>query len=295
MSRIVVIGPGAIGCAIGAALSQAGHDVVFAARTAFTTLSVRKDGEVPLTFPASVETSPTLVHPADWVFVCVKTYQVAATHAWLTAAVGPSTKVAVLQNGVEQCENVEPIVPEGTPIVPVIIDLPASRSAPGAVVWKRIALAGVPESTAGEEFCALFAGSFVTAETTGDFVTRGWRKLCNNAPSGAVLALSGQPMKVMHEAGVADVVRAVLRECVAVGRAEGATLEEALIETQMEAFLSADGDDGNSMYADRLAGREMEWQARNGVIVRKGAHHGIATPVSAALVPLLAAISNAHA
>ena len=39
-----------------------------------------------------------------------------------------------------------------------------------------------------------------------------------------------------------------------------------------------------------MAGRETEWDARNAVIVRKGARHGIATPVSAALVPLLAAL-----
>ena len=53
--------------------------------------------------------------------------------------------------------------------------------------------------------------------------------------------------------------------------------------------MSAGPDEGNSMYADRMAGRETEWDARNAVIVRKGARHGIATPVSAVLVPLLAA------
>jgi 2-dehydropantoate 2-reductase len=48
------------------------------------------------------------------------------------------------------------------------------------------------------------------------------------------------------------------------------------------------------MYEDRMAGREMEWNARNAVIVRKAAQHGIAVPVSTALVPLLAAISNSR-
>ena len=292
MSQITVIGPGAIGCAVGAALSQAGHDVTFAARTMFSRLSVQKEGEAPKFFLVNVVTAPEDISASDWVFVCVKTYQVPGVAAWLKAAVGPDTKVAVLQNGVEQRENVEPFVPDGTTIVPVIIDLPASRSAPGTVVWKRIAVAGVPESAAGQEFCALFAGSFLTAETTEDFVTRGWLKLCNNAPSGAILALSGQRMKVMQAPGVADVARAILGECVAVGRAEGATLDDGLIERQMAAFLSADGEDGNSMYEDRMAGREMEWKARNAVVVSKGIQHGIATPVSAALVPLLAAISN---
>lgn len=292
MSHITIIGPGAIGCAIGAALAQAGHRLTFCARTEFTSLSLRREGEAAQTFPATVVTSPQAVAPADWVFVCVKTYQVAGVASWLKAAVGPHTAVAVLQNGIEQRENVEAFVPRGTAIVPVIIDLPASRTAPGAVVWKRIALAGVPDTAAGREFCALFSGSFVTAETTTDFVTRGWLKLCNNAPSGAILALTGQRMKVMQAPGVAAVARAILHECVTVGRAEGAQLDEALTERQMQAFLSADGEDGNSMYEDRMAGREMEWNARNGVIVRKGALHGIPTPVSATVVPLLAAISS---
>lgn len=293
MSRITLIGPGAIGCAVGAALSEAGHEVTFCARKAFTRLSVQKEGEAPKLFFANVVTAPEDVPEADWVFVCVKTYQVPSVAAWLKAAVGPGTKVAVLQNGVEQRENVEPFVPEGTTVVPVVIDLPVSRMEPGKAVWKRIALAGVPESEAGREFCALFEGSFLTAETTEDFVTRAWLKLCNNAPSGAVLALTAQRMKVFKAPGVAEVARAILTETIAVGRAAGAKLDDELLERQMQAFLGAGDEDGNSMYEDRMAGREMEWSARNGVIVRKGAELGVPTPVSAALVPLLAAISEA--
>jgi 2-dehydropantoate 2-reductase len=293
MSRITLVGPGAIGCAIGAALLGAGHDVTFCARRSFSRLSVRKEGEPAKVFPARVVASPDKVPGADWVLLCVKAYQVAGAADWLHTAVGPGTKVAVMQNGVEQRENAEPYVPADTTIVPAVVDLPVSRTAPCEAVWKRVASVTVPDDAAGAEFCSLFAGSFVTAETTDDFVTRAWLKLCLNAPSGAILALTGQRMRVMRSHGVADVARAILKECVAVGRAEGATLDDALIERQIGFFLSANGDDGNSMYEDRMAGREMEWNARNAVIVRKAARHGIPVPVSAALVPLLAAISNA--
>lgn len=292
MSRVTVIGPGAIGCAVGAALVQSGHDVTFCARTGFSELSVRKEGEPPLIFPAHVVTQPGAAMPADWVLVCVKTYQVPAVADWLTATVGPDTKVAVIQNGVEQLENAQPFVPAATPIVPVVIDLPVSRTAPGVAVWKRIAVASVPESPAGREFAELFGGSFLAVSATPDFVTRAWLKLCNNAPSGAILALSGERMSVMKEPGIADLARAILAECIAVGRAEGACLDDEVMDRQIAAFLSAGGDEGNSMYEDRMAGRPMEWEARNGVIPRKGARHGIATPVSAALVPLLRAISQ---
>lgn len=290
MTRILVIGPGAIGCAVGAALLEAGREVTFCARQLFTRISLRKAGEEAKTFTARVKTSEKYITPADWVLLCVKAHQVPSAAGWLRAAIGPQTKVAVLQNGVEHRERVEPFVSKGAVIVPVVAELPVKRTAPGEVVWSRCALLTVAGDAAGREFCGLFAGSFVTASAVDDLVTAAWTKLCLNAPSGAILALTGQPMRVFHKPGVADVARAILQECLAVGRAEGAKLDDSLIERQMEAFMNAAPDEGNSMYADRMAGREMEWDARNAVIVRKGALHGIATPVSAALVPLLAAL-----
>jgi 2-dehydropantoate 2-reductase len=47
-----------------------------------------------------------------------------------------------------------------------------------------------------------------------------------------------------------------------------------------------------SMLADREAGRPLEWDIRNGVIIRKARAHGIATPISDVLVPLFAAASD---
>jgi ketopantoate reductase len=54
-----------------------------------------------------------------------------------------------------------------------------------------------------------------------------------------------------------------------------------------EMFRHAPTDMGTSMLADRDAGRPQEWDIRNGVIVRKARAHGIATPISDILVPLL--------
>lgn len=292
MTRVLVIGPGAIGCTVGAALIEAGHDVIFCARQSFARVSVQKAGEAAKIFPARVTTSEKDLASADWVLLCVKAHQVPSAAGWLSAAIGPQTKLAVLQNGVEHRERVEPYLPPGTPIVPVVVELPVSRQAAGEVVWRRIALLTVSDDAAGKEFCSLFAGSFIRAETSNDLVTVAWKKLCLNAPGGAILSLTGQPMRVFHKPGIADVARSILAECVAVGRAEGAKLDEGLIEPQIAFFLRAGPDEGNSMYVDRMAGREMEWDARNAVIVRKGARHGIPTPVSAALVPLLAALTS---
>ena len=46
------------------------------------------------------------------------------------------------------------------------------------------------------------------------------------------------------------------------------------------------------MHADRVAGRPMEYDARNGVIVRLGRKHGIQAPMNALMVALLEAAQN---
>jgi 2-dehydropantoate 2-reductase len=80
-------------------------------------------------------------------------------------------------------------------------------------------------------------------------------------------------------------------ECVAVGRAEGARLPDGLADEIAADLARMPPDLGTSMLFDREAGRELEWQVRNGVIQRLGAKHRIATPVSDVIVPLLAAAS----
>jgi 2-dehydropantoate 2-reductase len=49
---------------------------------------------------------------------------------------------------------------------------------------------------------------------------------------------------------------------------------------------------GTSILADREANRPLEWDTRNGVVLRRGRDHGIPTPIRDLVVPLLAAASD---
>jgi hypothetical protein len=65
-------------------------------------------------------------------------------------------------------------------------------------------------------------------------------------------------------------IRALVAEIRAVGRAEGADLPDDLPDLIL-AHMRQEARDGiNSIHADRRAGRAMEIDARNGVIVRAG-------------------------
>ncbi len=289
MTTIAIIGPGAIGLCVGTALLDQGHTVTFAGRQPFELVTIKTEEGVFRRHPAKSIVDGRLA-TADWVLICTKAHQTAGAADAIRAAIGPGTRIAVLQNGVEHAERLVSIVPAETPVVPVVVDIPAGRLGRGEVLWRGRAGLLVQNTDEGRAFCGLFAGTFVTAQTVDDLTTRMWRKLCVNAPSGAVLCLTGRPMEVFQAPGIADLARAILEECVAVGRACGADLGDEVVEAQMASFLAAAPGETNSMFDDYLAGHETEWDARNGVIVRKGDSHGIDVPVSRRLVPLLAAL-----
>jgi 2-dehydropantoate 2-reductase len=298
VAEIAVVGPGAIGCVAGSALVASGrHRVTLCARTGFDKVSIRrKDGSGDLEVPVTTVTSETQVHPSArpsaWVLVCTKAHQTASAAGWFRALVGPESVVAVLQNGVEHVARLAPLVPPGTRIVPVVVRCPAERVAPGEIILRSPALLIVPDTVEGRNFAELFAGTPVSVATTADFLTAAWEKLCQNAASGAITALTEQPLSVMREGLVADLARQIIEEGIAVGRAEGARLDASLASRLVGAMAAMPDAEhaGNSMYYDRLAGRALEYDARNGAIVRLGAKHGIATPVNAAMVALLSAV-----
>ncbi|MBL7098569.1 MAG: 2-dehydropantoate 2-reductase [Alphaproteobacteria bacterium] len=288
---IAIIGPGAIGGTLAFALS-ARHEVVICANQAFETLAItRVQTRERQTVPAQVQTSPAAAKPVDWVLVCVKSHQTPAVAGWLKALVGKNTRVAVLQNGVEHRERVAPLVPIGTTIVPVVVALPAERVAPGEIEMHGGAQLTVPDDDASHEFVGLFDGTFVKASTDRDFKTRVWEKLCLNCAGGALSALTLRPDALASTPEMTALGVRFIQETMAVGAAEGAKFADDLVEQLVAMQTSHRVARGNSMYYDRRDGKPLEWDARNGVVQRLGRKHGIPTPISDVIVPILRSMS----
>ena len=76
------------------------------------------------------------------------------------------------------------------------------------------------------------------------------------------------------------------------GRAEGARLDDGVVEQVVDGARRAPADSINSLLADRMAGRRMEIDARNGAVVRFGRKHGIPTPFNEMAVALLVAAQD---
>jgi 2-dehydropantoate 2-reductase len=287
---VALIGPGAIGTTIVAALHEVGRTPVVCGRTAHPQLEVRFDGG-QIVVPGPVLTDPAAItHPFNVVFVAVKTTQLEATAPWLAALCNEKTAVCVLQNGVEQKAMLADAV-AGATVLPSVVWFPAQRE-PDASVWLRAKpRLTLPDTPAAKLVQQTLEGTRCEVTLSDDFISVAWRKLLQNAVAG-LMVLSGRRAGMFSRADITDVALAYLRECLSVARAEGATLSDDVPQEIVDGFHCAPPDLGTSILADRQAGRPLEWDIRNGVVSRLGRKHGIATPISDIIVPLLAAGSD---
>lgn len=286
---LAVVGPGAIGTTVAAALHEVGRTPLLYGRTARDSLELRDaDGSVVVSGPVIVD--PAAAAPVDIVFLAVKATQIAAAAPWLTALGRPGTVVCVLQNGVEQEAMVAPYVP-GCPVVPSVVWFPAVTQEDGAVLLRGSPRLTLPDVPAAAVVAEALRGTRVSVELSADFTSVAWRKLLQNAAAG-LMALTGRPSGMYRRDDIGALALAYLRECLAVARAEGAVLGDDVPEELLDGFRSSPTDLGTSILADRVAGRPLEWEVRNGVIQRRGRAHGIPTPISDVVVPLLAAASD---
>ncbi len=288
MTTIAVIGPGAIGGTLAAWLAQVpAHEVTLCARTPLDRLVVDvPDGGVIEATPR-VLVDPRAATPVDWVITVTKTYDTEGAARWIERLLGPATSVAVVQNGVEHLERFAKLVPRDRTL-PVIVDIPAERSAPGRIRQRRDGTITAPSGDLGARFATLFGGTSLTVSLTDDFLSAAWRKLALNS-AGVVNALTRKPAGIARNAKVAALMRAIAAETVLVGRAVGARLPDTLPDEVVARYLASAPDSVNSLLADRLAGRPLELDARNGIVVRLGEAHGIATPLNAMAVTILEA------
>jgi 2-dehydropantoate 2-reductase len=293
MARVAVVGVGAIGATVAAAVQDAGeHELLLCARRPLDRIVVERPegGEVVLYAPVLIE--PDGVQAADWVLLAVKAHQTAGAAGWLHALCRAGTTVAVLQNGIDHVERVTPLAGDAE-VLPTVNWCPVEPVEPGRVRQRGALRLAVPDGAAGEAFAALLGGAADVA-VGGDFAREAWRKLCANAVSG-VMALAGRPAEIFGLDDVRAIATVLAYECAAVARAEGAPLSNEDADDVIAWIIDLPPDAGSSILTDRLAGRTLEWEARNGVIGRLARRHAIPTPVSDTVAALLHAASDGGA
>ncbi|GGO43190.1 putative 2-dehydropantoate 2-reductase [Streptomyces daqingensis] len=290
-AHIAVIGAGAVGGLTAAFAREAGLDVTLCLRSPLDELTMRTGGE-ELRPDLRFATSPGEVPPADWVFLTTKVQDTEGAAGWLRELCGPGTAVAVVQNGVDHEERVRPLLPEGTELLPALAYMAVERVAPGRIVHHFSSELHVPEGPAGDRFALLLEGSRLKVRTVADFRTAAWRKLFTNVAANPLTTILKQRMHILGDPEMHALAEDILREGVAVARAEGADVSDADAQSALRKNTSVPPDGGTSMLYDRLAGRPLEHEHITGAVVRAAERHGIDVPLNRMLLTMLRAVDR---
>ncbi|MFE5486436.1 2-dehydropantoate 2-reductase [Streptomyces sp. NPDC056527] len=292
MTRVAMVGVGAVGGVVAAGLASTGRlEVTACVRSPLGALQIdRPDGTVEkVSIPEVLD--PAQASAVEWVVLATKAHQTAGAKPWLERLCAAGTRVVVLQNGVEHRERVAPLLGAAARVLPAVVEISAESPRRGCIRLFNRPRVVVPKGDDGVEFAALCQGSGITVALTDDFVSAAWEKLCMNAANGAITALTMNRMPVFDNPRVAQLGRALVEEARRVATASGANLPDDLADQVIARLRAMPAESGSSMLWDRLAGRPLEYDARNGAVVRAGARLGIPTPHNETVTALLEAVS----
>jgi 2-dehydropantoate 2-reductase len=221
-----------------------------------------------------------------------------AAAATATGAIGPSTLVLTLQNGLGNIEALLDHVPAsrllaGTTTLGTELLGPGHIRALGSgetVLGPLPGDAGGVAAEPAERVALALYGAAISVRTAPSALAVIWAKVAFNCVMNSLCSIASVPVSALAGYGGFDALAAsVLDEVAAVARAEGVTVDTAEALRLMHAQFdpAASGDHLASMLQDLMNGRPTEIAHLNGAIAARAAARGVDAPVNATIGRLI--------
>lgn len=296
--RILIVGAGATGGYFGGRLAEAGRDVTFLARSGRAE-QLRQDGLVIVSPHGDVTLSPKAIvareiaGPFDIVILAVKAYALDQALIDIKPAVGPTTMIVPLLNGMRQIDLLvqhfgEAPVLGGVCIVATMLD-PQNRV---------VQLAGMQELKYGQRDGSVsdrvrllhdtLSGAGFDATLSEAVLQEMWEKWTMLATAGALTCLlRGTVGDIEALPNGPDLALKFLNEIVAVATASGFPPREPFL-TRARAMFTAKGSPwAPSMYRDLSVNAPVEVEQILGDMAVRAGRLGVTTPLLEAAVAQL--------
>ena len=311
--RVLVAGAGALGSVFGGFLRRAGLEVTLLGRAAHLDAVARGGltidgiwGTHRVDGFAIATDAAALRGPFDAVLVPVKAYDTRAMAEAIAPLLAADGVAISLQNGLGNVEALEAAVGAGRTLGARVIfgaTLPAPGHARVTVFADPTTIGAlVParhprRDAAARRWAEIIDRAGIPAVHTDRLAALLWAKVFYNAalnPLGALLGVHYGALPEHDESRA--LMDAVIDEAFAVARAEDVALPWSTPGAYRDEFydrlVPATYDHRSSMLQDLERGRRTEVDAINGAVWRRGAAHGINTPVNQTLTRLIRAVET---
>ncbi len=318
ISKVCVIGAGAIGGYLGVRLANSGAQVSVLARG--RTLQaicengwILEDGDERIVANVHAASDPAELGQQDLIIIAVKTYALADIAPLVQVLCHANTIVIPAINGIPwwftqglgnsklppQLDSLDPqgviaSAIDANRIIGCVVYPSCYSPAPGVShhsSGNRLLFGEIDNATnaSGSErlegILALFNAAGLTAEGTSDIRQSVWEKLLGNACFNPVSMLTGSQTDLMiDDSGTYELFVTLMEEVIAVG----AALDIAVDVTPQErlAVTRKLGGVKTSMLQDTEAGRPVEIQAIVGAFVELAKRLQVETPIAATIYAL---------
>jgi len=303
--KIVIVGPGAIGCLFAAMLSRGGHEVWILDRNperaqvlARRNLWISGVNE-EFTAKARVTAKAGEIGTAGLVLIAVKSYDTEGAAETAAPVVGEGTSILTLQNGLGNIDVLTRAFGRKN-VLGGVTSQGATSIAPGQVrhAGEGLTVIGELDGTFTERaraLCEALTESGIRCELTADLDSELWGKLAVNAGINAVATLAGvRNGGILESRSLRNLMRAAVSETVQVAQAKEIVLPEEDMESYAEGLCQRTADNVNSMLQDVQRQRRTEVDAINGAVIREGVAAQVATPTNVVLAELIRGLEQTY-
>jgi 2-dehydropantoate 2-reductase len=299
--KIAMMGSGGVGGFFGGRLAHAGYDVSFIARGAHLAamrergLTIENEPQRDIHLPkVRVTEDPGALGRADIVILSVKLWDTEAAAKQIRPLVGPGTGVLSLQNGVVKDDILRREFGDAT-VMGGVGYVAATISKPGVIrqtgTMQRIVLGEYDgrKSARATFLHEAFVRAGVNAELSGDVRRAIWEKFVFLVALSATTTAMRTPIGPIREnPQTRAFLLELMREAVAVGRAQGVALPEDYAEGRLAFADGLPADMTSSMHHDLERGNPLEVNWLSGGVVQLGQAKGVPTPANRAVCDILA-------
>lgn len=294
--KIAIVGAGGVGGYFGGKLALAGKDVTFIARGAhlkalqekgLKVISIQGDFHLPV----KATDNPAEIDPVEVVLFCVKSYSTEEAARQCLPLIKPETMLISLQNGVDNEEKLAQIL-GADKILGGVAYIGAGIKEPGVILHTLSGKFVFGEMQGGispriktlEQF---FQAAGLDAKAVEDTQKKLWEKLMWNAAFNGISAATGTTLEEIatHFLGK-EWACLIMEEVRQVAAKLGIEIAPESVERYVEGSAKAAGVKTSTLQ-DLEAGKPLEVEALNGIVVEKGQKLGVPTPYNFGLYAAL--------